>query len=116
MDERPSNDRRAHFRLRYPQVEQPRIRIGKNEFFVSEISEGGARIVADKLAKSGQSVSGEIQFQDGELVPIESIVLRHSESETVLKFTKGISPMRIAKEQIRLSKRYPSLFSKPDGE
>ena len=116
MDERPNEDRRAYFRIRYPRVERPTIRIGQRDFAVSELSEGGARIVGVNLTQGDQKFPAEICFPDGDTVSIEGVVLRHTGSETAVEFSKRIAAQRMFAEQMRLCRKYPMLFSQDNRD
>lgn len=83
---------------------------------MSELSEGGARIVGADLAEPDREFAAESCFQDGEQVPIEGVVLRQAESETIVRFSNGIARKRMIAEQMRLSKKYPMLFARTKRE
>ena len=93
MDQPPDSDQRKYFRLKYPVAERPVIRSEDREFEVSEISEGGARIVVAGQGsfEPGQPFSGTILFADGEEVDIRGIVLRHYTDEIAVRLSVGIS-------------------------
>jgi hypothetical protein len=116
MDEGPGKDRRAYFRLRYPQGERPSIRIEGRDYQLAEISEGGGRIILSGTTaiQRGQEVAGAIRFHDGQRVEVEGVVLRISETEFVVQLSRGVTPTRMMAEQIWLRKKYPMLPSESD--
>jgi hypothetical protein len=68
MDEPPRVQQREFYRLWYPVAERPKLRIGDQEFDVSEVSEAGARIVisAPVGLSDSEAFTGTIKFRTGE--------------------------------------------------
>lgn len=115
-DEPRSAERRAYYRLPYPEAERPTIWVGNYRFAVVEISEMGARLL---LAGSGGlpqcgPVVGFVQFHDGEMVPVEGTVLRVEGAQAVLQLSAGIGLPRMLAEQRRLLQLYPTMFGGPE--
>lgn len=106
--------RRAYFRLLYPQVERPCLLTDGASYPVSEISEGGMRLVAvdqgDELAQQRQIV-GILQLP-GESVAVEGRVLRKQSEEVVLVLSEGIPLALMVSEQRRLIRKYPAFFGR----
>ena len=94
-------DRRKHFRVRYPFSERPKLVITRDEFDVIDISEQGIRF------SLGPVLSEMVTFHDGESLNLEGKLLRTQDSEVVTQFVKGIPSERIIKEQRYLMKKYP---------
>jgi hypothetical protein len=114
-DEPRSAERRAYYRLPYPETERPTMWVGNHRYAVVEISEMGARVLIagrEPLPQQGP-VAGLIRFHDGELVAVQGTVLRVEAAQAVLKLTVGISLPRMLVEQRRLLQLYPTLFDPP---
>ncbi|MGZ0172224.1 MAG: PilZ domain-containing protein [Planctomycetales bacterium] len=109
MDEPPRVQQREFYRLWYPVAERPKLRIGDQEFDVSEVSEAGARIVisAPVGLSDSEAFTGTIKFRTGETDSGEGKILRSSENEIVAELTTGISLKRMMAEQIRIRQKYP---------
>ncbi len=75
------DDRRGHYRLRYPEAERPTARINDLDYLVVDISEGGVRVLlaGGRGLRRDQRFAGTVLFPDGETVPIEGVVLRSTE-------------------------------------
>ena len=112
MDPQSPRDRRAFYRLRYPAVERPTIRINDFEYKVTEISEKGARIlfVGENAYSIEKLFTGSVSFCGGETVEIEGSVVWSSEKEIAIRLSKGITLKRMMKEQARLHRKYPLLL------
>ena len=111
--------RRRHFRLRFPFRERPAIVAGSAEFDILEISEEGGRIESsdDAATVFGKAVKVRVRFRDGAEVATAAYILRHDAGELVLKFTRPIALKVIVEEQRRLIQKYPkdALRERPDG-
>ena len=109
--------RRAHFRLRYPRSEGPLAGIGKEKYEVSELSEGGARILlpGDWTSAIGRPIGGTLEFPDGESIPVEGVVLRIEGPEVIVQFTKGVSFRRMLSEHSRILRAYPFIHKPSSG-
>ncbi len=104
--------RRAFFRLPYPHAERPSLLADDAVYPVSEISEGGLRVVAldqgDVLARQ-QDVQGTLRLAGGD-VQLHGRVLRQQGEEVVLVLTEGIPLSLMVSEQRRLIRKFPLLF------
>ena len=111
MDQTSSIESRAHYRLRYPTVDRPKIRFEETLYEVSEISEGGVRIMFSPALEihKDQPFAGVVHFSDGQTVSIEGTVLRILDEEFVVALSKGVSFNRMIIEQMRLRQKYPFL-------
>lgn len=100
--------RRRHFRLRFPYSECPQLITEGNRFRIVEISEGGARILFEGRPPScfAHPVDVHISFQDGSEVESSAVFLRLDNNEMILQFTKHIPMHFIISEQRRLLKHY----------
>ncbi len=116
MSQPAHDDRRNHYRLQYPPSEQPTIRIDGRKLKVFDLSEGGAKVVlaGGYEPRPDQPIVAVIQFADGQTMTVEGVVLRVDQEWLTLRFTKGVSQKRMLWEQVRLRKRYPTLFERPE--
>jgi PilZ domain len=104
-----SEQQRQHFRLRYPLAAQPTLRVAGHAFAVTELSEGGMRIIsgpAGRLAPSWD-VHGELLLATGDTVPVDGIVLRIDDAHVVVKLLRGPSYKEMLAEQRYVAQRYP---------
>jgi len=117
MDDTPRVQQREFYRLWYPVAERPSLRIGDQEFDVSEVSEAGARIVIASQVVLGEAdgFTGTITFRSGERESVEGTILRSSENEIVANLTSGISLKRMMAEQIRIRQKYPPVADESKG-
>lgn len=104
-----SEQRRRHFRLRYPIPIRPPIEIDGNVFSVVDVSEGGLRLhgVSSAYPEEGKQVTGEIEFQDGAKVEIIGHVLRTTDQgDCVLELERGVPQSRMMDEQRRMIQKH----------
>jgi hypothetical protein len=102
------DNRRGFYRLRYPEAERPRVEADGLVAAVTELSEGGMRVVAgDFRVAVGCRVAGEVCFADGEAAWVDGTVLRHDAGEAILQLTVGVPLARMVAEQKRLLRLYP---------
>jgi len=114
MNDSGSGERRAFYRLRYPESERPKLLADNMECDVLELSESGARLAqVRRHFRTGRTVSGAIQFAEGDAVEVEGTVLRIEGAEVVVQLTMCVSLKRMLEEQRRLIQQYPSLFARP---
>ena len=109
--------RRAFFRLRYPYAERPTLEVGDSSYSVTEISEGGMRIVLAKgqdLSAHGRHINGVVHFSDGQAVAISGSVRRSVSDEVAWSLNSGVSFRHMMAEQARLLRKYPALFNLGD--
>ena len=115
MSDQNQPQRRAYFRLRYPEADRPTMTINGQDYPVIEISEGGAKIrlpQADAMAV-GTIIVGGLLFRDGVVVPVKGEVIRIDTLAAALKFSQGISFGRVQAEQRRLLREHPAWFREP---
>jgi hypothetical protein len=114
MGQNPIDERRRYFRLEYPSAERLTVRYKGGDYRVSQVSEGGVKILLDRhcVVRVGQFFAGVIRFKDAGIVPIVGVVLRFDEREMVVKLTIGISFNRMMAEQRRIRQKYPMFFEK----
>ena len=122
MTSADDSNARSVFRLRYPEALRPSIRLNGLQYRVSELSEGGVRILLKDStgAKfSGEQV-GHITFADQQAEVVEGKVLRidttsADDVEAVLQLTTGVSLKRMLSEQVRIRSEYLRLIDPADG-
>lgn len=113
MADRRSVQRRAHFRLLYPEHERPKIDANGHQHEVIEIAEGGIRIVVNRseAMQLGEPFGGEIFFHDEKSEKVAGEVLRLDTSLAVIKLTTGLSLHRVMVEQTYIQKKYPMFIA-----
>lgn len=115
MSDVNGRNRRAFFRLRYPEADRPAFAAGPCRFAVAEVSEAGARLVlAGAEPAVGAAVAGWLQFADGSEW-VEGSVLRHDAGEAVVVLTARVTLRRMIAEQKRLARRYPARPAPGEG-
>ena len=124
-DEAQLPNRRDHYRIAYDALQRPLLRIeapsleltGENEFQVLDISEQGLCFLNDQNVHFGNTVQGELEFADGETVPIEGHIVRETGAQLSLKLASPIPFKAVIKEQRRIiaDKRYKNGFKEPSA-
>jgi hypothetical protein len=116
MSAKLPDEKRRYYRLQYPKPERPTVWFQGCCYVVSEISEGGVRVIlAGACAvRLGQSFAGILRFKDGGTVPIVGVVIRLDHDEIVVKLSKGISLKCMIAEQSRVRKKYPMFFDRAE--
>jgi hypothetical protein len=104
-----SEQQRQHFRLRYPLAAQPTLRVAGHSFAVTELSEGGMRIITGPAGRIAPDwdVRGELVLATGDTVPVDGYVLRIDDSYVVVKLMHGPSYKDMFAEQRYVAQRYP---------
>jgi hypothetical protein len=117
MSSTGSGERRAFYRLRYPEPERPKLLFDNTECHVAELSESGARLIHARWhLDTGRKIAGWIRFADGEATEVEGIVLRTEGGEAIVRLSVGVSLKRMLDEQRRLIQQYPILFERSDND
>ncbi|MDX1497781.1 MAG: PilZ domain-containing protein [Salinisphaeraceae bacterium] len=106
-------ERRKKYRLRYPIAERPLLLVNDVTYRVSDLSEGGMRVVFDQDNSIPEDFpfNGTIRYVDGEEMTIVGKVLRSSQNGFTAEFEQGVSLKRIMRDQIKLRKQYPQHFA-----
>ena len=108
--------KRSFYRIRFEPDEQPlfvqRRDSSKMEsditFPVGNISETGIGLVCSDVYPIGETVMGEVIFQDGATAAVNGVVIRQSVDLTVLRLHCTIDPfllMKVQREQIEKRKK-----------
>ncbi|MGF1644322.1 MAG: PilZ domain-containing protein [Thiotrichales bacterium] len=115
MPELVELQRRAHYRLRYPEDasdDAPSVFINGQRFRLLELAEGGARIQSDgdDDLLLGKPIGGEIQYPGQGVDAFEATVLRIDRPLIVLRFQVPIGFKRMLDEQRRMISKYPQYY------
>ncbi|WP_394239621.1 PilZ domain-containing protein [Vibrio astriarenae] len=108
------DQKRRHFRLRYPKRARPVIRFDDQHFHVNELSEGGIRVEMrhPEVYFRGMTVSGRVRMKGGTSIEVEGEVLRIEGNELVIKLLTGPSFKDMMQQQGFVRRHYPLYFSK----
>ena len=106
---------REHYRLRYPVLARPRLTVGArvtvgvHEFAVTELSEGGCRVLWEPEWGSCFVTPSQVvfRFHDGTQVGTLATQLRIDDGEVVLALEPPVSLKVIMAEQRRVLKEFP---------
>ncbi|NVJ57507.1 MAG: PilZ domain-containing protein [Vibrionaceae bacterium] len=106
--------RRQFYRLKYPRRAMPSVRFSQERFRVSELSEGGMRIVMNGFTKLqvGTEMKGLLSLHNGCEIAVEGTVLRFAGEEVVIQFDKGPSFKHMVDEQRNIRNNYPIYFER----
>jgi len=106
------SQKRKHFRLEFPPSERPKLKVGKYELVVLDVSEGGCSAevdpsVATAFAHAGIRVAGTLIFANGEKIEVEGEVLRViSPGRLAVLFLKGPSFAKMMTEHRRIRAKF----------
>jgi hypothetical protein len=82
------------------------------EYVVTELAEGGLRLLAPAPPQRDGIVCGVLRGTSGHEAKIVGLMLREEGDEIVLYQLRGVSFAFVLEEQRRLLKRYPSVATK----
>lgn len=107
------DDQRHHFRVRYPAGARPAFKLAENQLSVSELSEGGMRVVgmSTDIAED-TSVRGTIELCAGGRCEVSAVVGRVDGAERILIQLEGVSFAAVMREQQHLVRRFPDYRDK----
>ncbi len=113
-----SKNNRKYFRLAYPTVMRPSVRIEGRDYIVPEISEGGLRLRCQEPFefRIGDEVTGELMFRDGDNISIAGVVFRRASKDFVIAPLKGLSFKKIVLEQRRILRQFPCVNMHSENE
>lgn len=105
--------KRKFYRLRYPKRARPFVRFGDEMFQVTEVSEGGIRMVVSNYGSmyKGLTVKGILNLNDSR-IDIEGAVLRFEGDEVIVQLLKGPSFKIMVDEQRHIRNKYPVFFAR----
>ena len=83
-------------------------------FQVTEVSEGGMRMIVNSLNSmyKGLSVKGILNLNDEDQVEIEGAVLRFDQGEVIVQLRKGPTFKIMVEQQRHIKTKYPVFFAK----
>ncbi len=109
-------NKREHYRIRYPLACRPILKIGYAKYEVMDISEKGVKFnfSAYRMAPPGTQINAYITFHDGRSLKIEGELIRVNRNfaTAILKLKESIPWKRILNEQRFLKEKYPELPKK----
>jgi len=114
MSEEAWEQKRKFYRLKYPKRAMPVIRIKGEQFYVTEVSEQGLRVIIRGLGMlyHGLRLAGTIKLHGDNRIDVEGAILRFDDNEVVLQLNKGPSFKDMVQEQRHIRNKYPSYFSR----
>jgi PilZ domain-containing protein len=92
-------ERRKYFRVEYPPDEGPKLIIRSHKMDVLNVSERGICFVNHKKVKLAKSLSGKLEFRDGESFTVEAKVVWKKDDMVGVRLIIPIPYARIIKEQ-----------------
>ena len=93
------SERRTYFRILYRLENRPKLKIGRNEFEVADISEGGMRLARKKEVGLDQKVRGTATFLCGESIAVEGKIVWEKNGELGLLLEHLIPAAVMEKEK-----------------
>ena len=103
-------ERRRHFRIRYPDLGRPVLLVEGHAHAVSELSEGGMRIMGEVVKDPPAKIIGSLQLLHGETMEIIATFGRVFGEEAIYVGVEGVSFAAVMQEQRYLVKRYPGRY------
>ena len=101
-------EKRRYYRIEYPALLRPTLKIRKYEFEVVNISEKGVMFLGDKKIKFARWVNGEVTFYDGQCIGVEGkIVWKYEGNVGMFLIIKSIPYAKILSEQRLLARFKP---------
>lgn len=106
--------KREFYRLKYPRNARPCVRLYDQTFYVTELSEGGLRVVMNMFTDwyKGLLMSGTLELHCKEQIEVKGAVLRFDNGEVVLKLKQGPTFKNMVEEQRHIRQEYPAHFVK----
>lgn len=111
MSEKKENQR-VHFRVVYPAAEAPIFKSMGHTMRVLDVSEQGVALARPErfaALKSDATLTGKIEFPDGEVTAVNGKVLRMDDKTIILLLQKPIPLAVIIQQQRWLIKKYGTL-------
>ena len=102
-------NKREHFRIRYPIACRPGLRLLNCVFEVIDVSEHGIRFSGNKInqLQTEMEVSATITFSDGSSLKVHGRILRVDKKVVVMYIPESIPFVKIAAEQRFIKMNYP---------
>lgn len=100
---------RNHFRIRYPKIASPSLKVGKDSFKIHNLSEKGVTVdwVGITLPLKSQEIKGQIHFRDGIVIEVKGYVLRIKRNKVAIRLSDGIPFSIVMAEQRFLIHTFP---------
>lgn len=112
MENQDQTQRRKYYRLSYKKKElMPTIKISGAPYSVTEISEGGIRVIMGGMG-IGRRMSGVVNMHASGPVPVSGYVLRVMNQEVIFVLTTGPSFKHMVEEQKFMRVNHPDYFPK----
>lgn len=107
-------DQRQFYRLKYPPRARPSVCFAKERYRVSEVSEGGIRVIMKDSShlKIGDEMEGVLSLHNNRDVNIAGTVLRFDGVEVIVKLDKGPSFKHMVDEQRHIRSKYPAFYDR----
>lgn len=104
------NQKREHFRLRYPLLVRPRLRMASATATVTELSERGMRLSVAKLVEltADVLVAGNMNLASGGQCDVRGKVIRVDGDEIIVSLSEGPSYKDMITEQRHIAQKFPN--------
>mgnify|MGYP003886320193 CR=1 FL=1 len=111
-------NKRQFYRLKYPPGARPSVWFSKQRYCVSEVSEGGIRVILKEPSslQIGFAMAGVLSLQNDSDVSIVGDVFRFDGHEMVIKLDKGPSFKHMVDEQRYIRSKYPAFYDRLRGK
>ncbi|MCZ4294048.1 PilZ domain-containing protein [Vibrio sinaloensis] len=108
------DQKRKYYRLKYPKRARPFVKFADEMFQVTEVSEGGIRMVMNNFTSmyKGLVVKGVLNLHDENSVDIEGAVLRFDNDEVIIQLRVGPTFKIMVDEQRHIKNKYPVFFAR----
>ena len=108
-----NTERRKYLRIKYLNVEKPKLKIGKHKFEVLDISQRGLKFLNDKEITLSEYISGKLTFLYGESIAIEGslaweqdddfgLYLKNLITSTMINMEKTIKELKLNQKKIKV--------------
>ncbi len=87
-------EKRDDFRVKFPDIERPKLTMSEERFDVLDISKRAIRF------SLGTKLRATITFRDGESLNVEGAILRIQSNEIILRLSKDMPSERIFREHL----------------
>ncbi|CAK4068257.1 MULTISPECIES: PilZ domain-containing protein [Vibrio] len=106
--------KRKFYRLKYPKRGRPSVRFSQELYHVTEVSEGGIRVLMHNLSSlyKGLTMKGVLSLHNDCEVSIEGAVLRFDNDEVIVQLKKGPSFKNMVEEQRHIKNVFPRHFER----
>jgi hypothetical protein len=110
-------NQRRYFRVHYPVGMRPVLDLGGERFDVTELSEGGLRVLREGTSLSiGHPVAGTLRLRCGEELRVTGQVGRLAGDECVVLGLTGVGFGSVMREQQHLVATCPDYGRRPEAD